>query len=129
MDVRVTPSTILLLEQDITVRFPLAEYLRECGYRVFEARSASEALKIIAYRVPDLAVLSAHGSVDLFEVAQNLRDNNPQTEIVMAGSLDVAADRVAALCNSVNPHRDLSHHKQHVLDSIGRLKAQRPREN
>ena len=34
---------ILIVEQDVLVRTPLAEYLRECGYLVLEASSAGEA--------------------------------------------------------------------------------------
>ena len=34
---------ILIVEQDLLVRTPLAEYLRECGYLVLEASSAGDA--------------------------------------------------------------------------------------
>lgn len=34
---------VLLVEGDITVRHPLAEYLRECGFTVFEASNGDEA--------------------------------------------------------------------------------------
>jgi DNA-binding response OmpR family regulator len=30
-------ATVLIVEQDVLVRHPLAEYLRERGYRVVEA--------------------------------------------------------------------------------------------
>ena len=34
---------VLLVEGDIIVRHPLAEYLRECGFTVFEASNGDEA--------------------------------------------------------------------------------------
>jgi DNA-binding response OmpR family regulator len=39
----VAPATILVVERDILVRQPLAQYLRDCGYRVLEAVNAVEA--------------------------------------------------------------------------------------
>lgn len=36
-------GTVLIVEQDVLVRHPLAEYLRECGYHVVEATRHSEA--------------------------------------------------------------------------------------
>ena len=46
---------ILVVENDVLIRMPLAEYLRECGYRVFEAADVAEAK----------AVLNADTPVDL----------------------------------------------------------------
>jgi len=34
--VEITPSTILVVEPDILVRIAIADYLSDCGYRVFE---------------------------------------------------------------------------------------------
>ena len=39
--------TLLIVESDILVRHPIAEYLRECGYKVLEAGNTDEALFII----------------------------------------------------------------------------------
>ena len=38
---------ILIVEQDLLVRTPLAEYLRECGYLVLEASSAGDARTLL----------------------------------------------------------------------------------
>ena len=40
-------ETILVLERDVLTRVFLSDYLRSCGYRVLEARSAAEALTIL----------------------------------------------------------------------------------
>jgi DNA-binding response OmpR family regulator len=34
---------VLLVEHDIIVRHPLAEYLRECGFTVFEASNGDDS--------------------------------------------------------------------------------------
>jgi DNA-binding NtrC family response regulator len=36
-------QTILVVEDEVLIRLPLAEYLRDCGYRVFEASNVAEA--------------------------------------------------------------------------------------
>lgn len=38
---------ILLVESDILIRQPLAEYLRGCGYKVVEAAGVTEARKLL----------------------------------------------------------------------------------
>ena len=48
MDVIISSPAILLLEHDITIRYPLAEYLRECGFTVFEASGAETPARIKA---------------------------------------------------------------------------------
>lgn len=42
-----TGENILIVESDILIRHPLAEYLRECGYKVFEAANGTEARKLL----------------------------------------------------------------------------------
>jgi CheY-like chemotaxis protein len=40
-------ETVLVLEDDVLVRMPICQYLRDCGYRVLEASSADEAVAIL----------------------------------------------------------------------------------
>jgi CheY-like chemotaxis protein len=40
-------ETILVLEREVLTRAFLSDYLRSCGYRVLEARSAAEALTVL----------------------------------------------------------------------------------
>jgi len=41
------PDTILFVEDEALVRMDMAEFLRECGFRVQEAADANEALEIL----------------------------------------------------------------------------------
>lgn len=41
-------STVLLVEDELLLRWPAGEYLRDAGYRVIEAASASEAIAVLA---------------------------------------------------------------------------------
>jgi CheY-like chemotaxis protein len=36
------PDTILVVEDDVLVRMPISQYLRDCGYRVIEAANAQK---------------------------------------------------------------------------------------
>ena len=40
-------ETVLVLDGDVLVRMPIAQYLRDCGYRVLEATSVDEAMTIL----------------------------------------------------------------------------------
>jgi hypothetical protein len=40
------PATILVVEDEVLVRHDISEYLREKGYNVIEANSATEALQV-----------------------------------------------------------------------------------
>jgi len=52
--------TILLVEDEVPLRLMLADFLRECGHRVFEAGNASEALKVLhSENVIDLCIVGA----------------------------------------------------------------------
>jgi len=41
------PSTILVIEPDILVRMTIADYLRSCGYRVFEGATADDVVTVL----------------------------------------------------------------------------------
>ncbi len=38
--------TVLVLDDDVLVRMPVVQLLRECGYRVVEAASTDEAIAV-----------------------------------------------------------------------------------
>jgi CheY-like chemotaxis protein len=59
------PETILFVEDETLVRMDMAEFLRECGYRVYEAATAKEAIE----------ALQAKFVVDLVFTDINLRDD------------------------------------------------------
>jgi CheY-like chemotaxis protein len=59
-------TTILIVEPDILVRMVIADYLRDCGYRVVEGVNAGDAL----------AVLEAGTKIDVI-----------LTEVQLAGSI------------------------------------------
>jgi DNA-binding response OmpR family regulator len=119
-------SVVLLVEGDICVRHPLAEYLRGCGFKVLEASNGDEAR--VTLSAPDyqidvvLAEMTTAGSG--FALSQWVRANHPGVEIILAGSVEKATERAGALCNEgpalAKPY---AHHL--VLDQIRRSLGRR----
>ena len=44
---RPPPQVILVVDDEVLIRSVIAEYLRECGFHVFEAADGSEAIEIL----------------------------------------------------------------------------------
>jgi DNA-binding response OmpR family regulator len=103
------PSCILIIDSDILIRHQLAEYLRECGYRVVQAANFDEARNLFTQRRRRLAIdvvladANAPGAEDAFAFAGWMRANRPGVEIILAGSVDAAAEKAGDLCVSVAP--------------------------
>jgi len=93
--------TILLADEDVIVRLAIADYLRGCGLQVLEAASSQEAKAILqaAQRV-DVLFSDAQlaGPESGFALAQWLRRNRPDVEIVLQVSVSGKTAAAFALC-------------------------------
>ena len=92
----------MVVEPDVLVRMTVAEYLRECGYRVVEAITGEEALKILGAGVRVDAVLSAvklQGAMDGFALAQRIRNSFSEIEIILTTGVPMTAKKAGALCD------------------------------
>jgi len=114
---------ILVVEADVLVRHPLAQYLRECGYKVAEASDQDEAAALLGTAaVPTDIVLAAGPSG--FALAQWLRAAYPEVEIILAGTVARATERAGDLCEE-GPALHKPHDHKQTLDEIRRLMAAR----
>lgn len=122
-----TESVVLLLEADAIARHALAEYLRQCGYKVVEAASTDEVDQYLnSGAEADLAMLDlqAPGQRNAFELAQWFRSNRPLTEIILVGSVASAAEKAGDLCeNGPSLSRPYDHSK--VTHLIKQLRSKR----
>jgi CheY-like chemotaxis protein len=78
--------TVLVVEDDMMVRMPIAEYLRDCGYTVLEAGDAAEAIATVHDAGPVNLVFSdvrMPGSMDGFGLARWLRTHYPDLPILL----------------------------------------------
>ena len=120
---------LLLVDREELVRTPLAEYLRECGYRVLEAVNGkegqgilSQGLQIVDIVLADIETLGEEG----FAFAAWVRKNKPGVRVVLAGTVAATARKAGDLCEEEPPIRKPYYH-QLVLDRIRRLLAERDR--
>ncbi len=116
--------TILVVEDKVIIRTPVAAYLRDCGYRVLEAATSDEALLVLKrYLAPIDVVFSdieIAGALDGFALTQWVRNNRPQTKIVMAGSPKSAATAAGTLCEE-GPHLAKPYEPKFLEEYIRRL--------
>jgi len=121
-------ETILVIEGDILIRMVIAQYLRDCGYRVVEAANADEAILVL--KQPDLRIdiafsdVEMPGSMDGFALAQWIRHNRKDVEVILAGSVSRAAKAAGDLCES-GPMLAKPYEPRDVVDQIRRLLADR----
>jgi len=122
-------ETILIFEPDILIRHPLAQYLRECGYRVLEVSSTLEAREVLdapGTEVDLLFASGAGGDADSFSLGAWTRERRPEVEVVLAGALRAATEKAARLCED-GPAAAKPYEHRFVYDRIRRLLAARGR--
>ena len=123
-------SCVLIVEADILVRHPLAEYLRECGYRVVQAASTDEARALFTRsrrrRAIDvvLADVNAPGAENAFALATWIRTNHARVQVILAGTVDAATKRAGDLCED-GPMLSKPYDPQLLLDRMRRVLAAR----
>src|SRR5438132_4440807 len=77
-------ETILLVEDEVLVRMPIAQYLRDCGYKVIEAVNADEAITVLLHKetVVDLVFsdIEMPGAVDGFGLAKRSEEHTSELQ-------------------------------------------------
>jgi CheY-like chemotaxis protein len=121
-------ETILVVEPDLLVRAPLTEYLRQCGYRVFEAVHADEAMLVLKHGkfTVDVILSSVEmpGSMNGFQLAQWVRSHHPGVEMILAGTVQRAVNAAGDLCED-GPHLMKPYDPKTVVSRIRRSLAAR----
>jgi DNA-binding response OmpR family regulator len=96
------PSTVLVLEPDILVRMVVADYLRDCGFKVFEGVTADDAVAVLGSgQTIDIifAEVQLSGSMDGFGLAQWVRDKQPDIDVILTSGITRAAEKAGDLCD------------------------------
>lgn len=125
-------ETLLLFDAEVIVRHELAEYLRDCGYRVIEAASAAEARAVIEKE--DLPIdlmlcgLNAADSEATFAMIREARIRRPGLDVLLAGNVEKASDLAAEICDD-GPMLARPYDPSLVLDRIRRRLAEAMRRN
>jgi DNA-binding response OmpR family regulator len=120
---------ILIVESDVLVRAPLAEYLRECGYRVLEAAHGDEARAILAEEEATIDAVLANVNAPKesgFALATWIRQNFSTIEVILVGTVAGAVEKAADLCEE-GPADTVPYDHKFVHDRIRQLLASRAR--
>ncbi len=120
-----TEPCVLLVEPDVLVRHPLAEYLRECGFAVLEAQDAEEAKSLLEKSLQTVDVMLVEGEAG-FALVQHVRRHHPDIECILAGTVLKATELAGDLCQD-GPALTKPYEHRFVLDRIRRLLAARSR--
>lgn len=81
-----TAFTILVVEDELMVRLPIAEYLRDCGYHVLEAGNAAEAIAAVAAAGAVNIVFSdvrMPGNMNGLDLARWFRAHHPKVPVLL----------------------------------------------
>jgi CheY-like chemotaxis protein len=80
------PETILFVEDEALIRMDMAEFLRECGYRVHEAANAGEAVQALEAKFAvDLVFtdINLPQGMNGLELADWIFTNRPGVKVVV----------------------------------------------
>ncbi len=123
-------QTVLVVEDEVLIRLVIAEYLRECGYRVHEAVNAEEAILIL--QAPEVSIdivfsdVEMPGEMDGFGLARWVRSNMPETQVLLTSGAERSADIAGTLCEA-GPLLGKPYPTQDVVDRIRQLAAKAKR--
>jgi CheY-like chemotaxis protein len=94
--------TVLLVEDEVLVRMPIAGYLRDCGYRVIEAADGEEAIVVLSSDELNVDIVftaaELNEKMDGFALSQWIRSNQPHIMVVLAGTPKRIASLAGELC-------------------------------
>jgi DNA-binding response OmpR family regulator len=84
------PPAVLIVEDELLIRIAIAEHLQDCGYRVFEASDAAEAVTLLDQGdLPiDLVFTDVRmpGKMDGWGLAAWVREHHAGTAIIVASA-------------------------------------------
>ena len=102
LDPTFTPKVILVVDDEVLIRMAISEYLRECGFLVFEAADGEEAVTILqaSERPVDLVFSDCQmPRMDGFSLARWVREHRPDVRIILtSGNPALFAEKAADLC-------------------------------
>jgi len=119
-------SVIFVVEPDILARMVIADYLRDCGYKVVEGVNADDVLAVLeAGRKIDviLAEVRLAGSVDGFGLARQIREDHPEIDVILTSGVTRAADKAGDLCD--DGPLEKPYHPQEIVRRVNLLRERR----
>jgi DNA-binding NtrC family response regulator len=95
---------ILVVEDEFLIRMALSDYLQECGFKVFEARDAAEAIEVLKTNniMVDCVFTDVRmpGEMDGFGLSAWIRENYPGLLVILTSGDVQKVDSARELCES-----------------------------
>lgn len=114
-------ATVLVADDDVLARIAIAEYLRDCGYRVIEASGGLEAKTVLTHG-PVINVLFADarlaGDDSGFALAQWARRNRPGLQVILSTGLTRKSEAAAHLCSHNQPSPPPATHLRERIEAM-----------
>jgi DNA-binding NtrC family response regulator len=101
---RASLPTILIVEDEFLPRAMLSDHLQQCGFMVFEAGNADEAITTIETGIPiDLVLTDIRmpGSMNGFGLAKWIGANHPKISVILASGEARQTDAANELCDRI----------------------------
>jgi DNA-binding NtrC family response regulator len=95
---------ILIVEDEFLARAMLSDHLQDCGFMVFEAANADEAINTIQTGVPvDLVLTDIRmpGSMNGFGLAKWISANKPEISVILASGEATKTEAANELCDHI----------------------------
>ena len=105
---------ILIIDDEKNIRDSFRMFLEDYDYQIFEAENGREGLEIFSREKPDLVLCDLRmPEVDGLEVIHKIKDESPNTPIIVVSGTGIIADAVEAIrCGAWNyllkPIQDMS---------------------
>lgn len=123
-------GTLLVADGDVLVRLAIAQYLRDCGYRVVEAASSDEVIAVLdrSEVLVELVLcdIAIPGDKNGFALSHWMHDSHPDVDLVLVGSDAAAANAAAELCDR-GPFLARPYEPKDVLIRIQKMFTERNR--
>lgn len=120
---------MLVIEDEVLICMVIAQYLRDCGYKVIETADADEAVLVL--QAPAIHVdvvigdIDMPGTLDGSSLAKWVREHCPGIGVILAGTAPRATSAATELCEAGPLPKP--YHPDTVASRIKRLLAARDR--
>jgi DNA-binding NtrC family response regulator len=95
---------ILVVEDEVLIRLVIADYLRECGFKVYEAGTAEEAIEVLVSDQASVDLIFSDvrlpGEMNGFALAQWARTNRPGLPVVLTSGDSKKSEAAKELCEN-----------------------------
>jgi DNA-binding NtrC family response regulator len=124
-------ATVLIVDDELLVRWAIGDHLEECGFKVLGAASADEAIAALERYEGKIELVFSDvrmaGSMDGFGLAAWIKENRPGLPVILTSGHAQADDVAQALCKHVGDIIQKPYHFEDVVARIEKSLGDRPR--